>query len=120
MLALDHLPEHLIVLGGSYIGLEFAQMYRRFGAFVTVIEKGPRLVPREDEDISEAIRGILEGEGVAILTDAAATYVSQQGKAFPSASRRRPARDEILGSDLLLAIGRRPNTDDTRFGESRH
>ena len=65
MLALDRVPEHLVVVGGSYVGLEFGQMYRRFGAQVTIVEKSPRLVAREDEDVSEAIRGILEGEGVS-------------------------------------------------------
>jgi len=70
MLELDHLPEHLVVVGGSYVGLEFAQMYRRFGAEVTVVEKSPRLIAREDEDISEAIREILTGEGVNVRTGA--------------------------------------------------
>jgi len=70
MLELDHIPEHLVVVGGSYVGLEFAQMYRRFGAEVTVVEKAPRLVAREDEDISEAIREILTGEGVNVRTGA--------------------------------------------------
>jgi pyruvate/2-oxoglutarate dehydrogenase complex dihydrolipoamide dehydrogenase (E3) component len=70
IVALDVLPRHLVVVGGSYIGLEFAQMYRRFGAEVTVVEKGPRLVAREDEDVSQAIREILEGEGITVRTAA--------------------------------------------------
>ena len=70
ILRLDAVPKHLVVVGGSYIGLEFAQMYRRFGAEVTIVEKGARLISREDEDVSDAIKDILEGEGIAIRTDA--------------------------------------------------
>ncbi len=70
IILLDRVPRHLVIVGGSYIGLEFAQIYRRFGAEVTVVEKGPRLVSREDEDVSQAIREILEGEGIAIRTGA--------------------------------------------------
>src|SRR5690349_2887957 len=70
ILELDVVPEHLVIIGGSYIALEFAQMYRRFGAEVTVIEKGPRLTSREDEDVSAAIREILEGEGIQVVTGA--------------------------------------------------
>jgi pyruvate/2-oxoglutarate dehydrogenase complex dihydrolipoamide dehydrogenase (E3) component len=70
ILALDRVPDHLVVVGGSYIGLEFAQMYRRFGADVTVVEKGPRLIAREDEDVSEAIRTILVDEGITVRTEA--------------------------------------------------
>ena len=69
ILALDAVPEHLVVVGGSYIGLEFAQMYRRFGAEVTVVEMGPRLIAREDEDVSDAVREILEGEGIEVRTE---------------------------------------------------
>jgi pyruvate/2-oxoglutarate dehydrogenase complex dihydrolipoamide dehydrogenase (E3) component len=70
MMAVDFLPEHLVILGGSYIGLEFGQMYRRFGSEVTIVQRNPYLIPREDEDVSIAIREILEGEGIRILTDA--------------------------------------------------
>jgi pyruvate/2-oxoglutarate dehydrogenase complex dihydrolipoamide dehydrogenase (E3) component len=70
LLKLEVLPRHLVVVGGSYVGLEFAQMYRRFGSEVTVVEKSSRLLAREDEDVSDAIREILEGEGIAIRTDA--------------------------------------------------
>jgi len=108
MVALDRLPEHLVVLGGSYIGLEFAQMYRRFGAKVTVIERGPRLISREDEDISQAIREILQEEGVEVLTDATIESVAKAGSGI---SVHLETRD-IAGSDLLLAIGRTPNTAD--------
>ena len=108
IVALDRLPEHLVVLGGSYIGLEFAQMYRRFGAKVTVIERGPRLISREDEDISQAIREILQEEGVEVLTDATIESVAKAGSGI---SVHLETRD-IAGSDLLLAIGRTPNTAD--------
>ena len=70
---LDFVPRHLVVVGGSYIGLEFAQMYRRFGAEVTIVEKGPRLIAREDEDVSEAVREILADEGIEVRTDASAS-----------------------------------------------
>ncbi|MDX1540807.1 MAG: FAD-dependent oxidoreductase, partial [Geminicoccaceae bacterium] len=72
MMEVDYLPDHLVILGGSYIGLEFGQMYRRFGSEVTIVQRNPYLIPREDEDASIAIREILEGEGIRVLTDAAA------------------------------------------------
>jgi pyruvate/2-oxoglutarate dehydrogenase complex dihydrolipoamide dehydrogenase (E3) component len=112
MLAMDHVPKHLIVLGGSYIGLEFAQMYRRFGAAVTVIEQGARLVPREDEDISDAIRTILQDEGIEILIGTAAKSVMPHSEGVAVRVADAQGEREIVGSDLLLAIGRRPNTDD--------
>ena len=108
MVALDRLPDHLVVLGGSYIGLEFAQMYRRFGAKVTVIERGPRLISREDEDISQAIREILEEEGIEVLTGAKIQTVAKTATGISVHLENR----EIAGSDLLLAIGRTPNTAD--------
>jgi len=109
ILQLDRVPRHLVVIGGSYIGLEFAQMYRRFGAEVTVIERGPRLIGREDEDVSAAIRAILEDEGIAVRTGADDIRVAghQDGIAVAIAGGA-----EIIGSDLLVAVGRRPNTDD--------
>jgi len=107
---LDRVPKHLIVIGGSYIGLEFAQMYRRFGAEVTVIEKGPRLVGREDEEISGAIREILEAEGIAIRTGADdIRFRKHEDGVAVHVSAGTP---EVIGSDVLLAVGRRPNTDD--------
>src|SRR5262249_11831788 len=78
MMDVDFLPEHLVILGGSFVGLEFAQMYRRFGSEVTVIERGPRLLAREDEDIGDAVRGILEGEGVRVRTNAKVASVSSR------------------------------------------
>ena len=112
MMAVDFLPEHLVVLGGSYIGLEFGQMYRRFGSAVTVIQHGPRLVPREDDDIAYAIREILADEDITILTDADATRVEQRGGRIVVTVQTGGTRREVEGSHLLIATGRRPNTDD--------
>jgi pyruvate/2-oxoglutarate dehydrogenase complex dihydrolipoamide dehydrogenase (E3) component len=110
ILDLDTLPEHLVIIGGSYIALEFAQMYRRFGARVTVIEKGPRLTSREDEDVSAAIRDILEAEGIAIELDSTAISFRKRDNGFEVIPREGAA--PIAGSHLLMAIGRRPNTDE--------
>ena len=109
MLALDRLPEHLLVVGGSYVGLEFAQIYRRLGARVTIVERNPRLIGREDEDISEAVRAILEGEGIAIRTSAECIRL-MAGPAIGLDCEDGPP--EVAGSHVLLAVGRRPNTDD--------
>ena len=110
MLELDTVPEHLIVVGGSYIALEFAQMYRRFGARVTVIEKGPRLTSREDEDVSAAIREILEAEGIDVVVDADAIRFAKRDNGFEVVPSEGAA--PIAGTHLLVAIGRSPNTDD--------
>jgi pyruvate/2-oxoglutarate dehydrogenase complex dihydrolipoamide dehydrogenase (E3) component len=110
ILELDRVPDHLVIVGGSYIALEFAQMYRRFGARVTVIEKGPRLTAREDEDVSAAIRDILENEGIAVEVDATAISFRARPDGFEVTPR--DGADPIVGSHLLMAIGRRPNTDD--------
>jgi pyruvate/2-oxoglutarate dehydrogenase complex dihydrolipoamide dehydrogenase (E3) component len=112
ILELDTLPRHLVVVGGSYIGLEFAQMYRRFGSAVTVIERGQRLLGREDEDVSAGIRAILEGEGVAIRTGAACIRMASHGGEIAVGVDCTEGAPEIVGSHLLLAVGRRPNTDD--------
>jgi pyruvate/2-oxoglutarate dehydrogenase complex dihydrolipoamide dehydrogenase (E3) component len=112
MLALDRLPEHLIVIGGSYVGLEFAQMYRRFGAAVTVVEMGPRLVGREDEDVSQAILEILEGEGIAVRTGAECIRLAPHQNGVAVGVQCTSGDPQIVGSDVLLAVGRRPNTDD--------
>jgi pyruvate/2-oxoglutarate dehydrogenase complex dihydrolipoamide dehydrogenase (E3) component len=112
MMAVDFLPQHLVILGGSYIGLEFGQMYRRFGSEVTIIQRNERLIPREDPDISEAIREILEDEGIRILTDADATRVEGRGGEVAVSVSAGGASTEVVGSHLLVAAGRRPNTDD--------
>ncbi|OYU87496.1 MAG: mercuric reductase [Bradyrhizobiaceae bacterium PARB1] len=112
MLKLDRVPKHLVVVGGSYIGLEFAQMYRRFGAEVTVVEKGAHLVPREDSDISEMIREILEAEGIHIRTSAECITFKPHPDGVAVGVDCSEGAPEVIGSDVLLAVGRRPNTDD--------
>ncbi len=112
MLALDHVPEHLVVVGGSYIGLEFAQMYRRFGAEVTVIEKGPRLVAREDEDVSEAIREILTREGITVRTNAECISFAKHEQGVSVGINCASGEPASIGSHVLLAVGRQPNTAD--------
>jgi pyruvate/2-oxoglutarate dehydrogenase complex dihydrolipoamide dehydrogenase (E3) component len=110
ILDLDVLPEHLVVVGGSYIALEFAQMYRRFGAHVSVVEKGPRLTAREDEDVSAAIKEILEAEGIDVHLNASSMRIIKQDNGFhlyPS-----DGADPLSGTHLLVATGRQPNTDD--------
>ncbi|CAN5585504.1 FAD-containing oxidoreductase [soil metagenome] len=116
MLALDTLPKHLVIIGGSYIGIEFGQMYRRFGSEVTIIEKGPRLVAHEDEDISAAIKEILEKEGIHIRLNAECIHfrkdASDPEQPNIVGTTCTAAEPEIRGSHVLLAIGRKPNTDD--------
>ncbi|PRD55269.1 FAD-containing oxidoreductase [Phyllobacterium myrsinacearum] len=112
MMQLDTLPRHLVVIGGSYIGLEFAQMYRRFGAQVTVVEKGARLVGREDADVSEAIRTILENEGIACRLDANCIAFKRHADGTEVHLDCDSGARNVAGSHVLLAIGRRPNTDD--------
>ncbi len=112
LLELDALPRHLVVVGGSYVGLEFAQMFRRFGAAVTVVEKAPRLCSREDEDASDAIREILEAEGVAIRCDAECISFAPRGADIAVGVNCASGEPEVVGSHVLLAVGRRPNTDD--------
>ncbi|MEZ0363269.1 FAD-containing oxidoreductase [Mycobacterium sp. pUA109] len=110
ILELDTVPDHLVIIGGSYIALEFAQMYRRFGARVTVVEKGRRLAGREDEDVSATITDILQAEGIEIVVDADEISVAHGANGIQVTPRAGAA--PIAGSHLLLAVGRRPNTDD--------
>ncbi len=112
MMDVDFLPRHLLVLGGSYIGLEFGQMYRRFGSDVTIVEVGPRLIPREDEDVSEAVAAFLGREGVAIRTNAKCLGLSRRDGEIVMALDCDEGAREVKGSHLLVATGRRPNTDD--------
>jgi pyruvate/2-oxoglutarate dehydrogenase complex dihydrolipoamide dehydrogenase (E3) component len=111
MMRLDELPRHLVIVGGSYIGLEFAQMMRRFGAKVTVVEKSDRLLPREDEDVSQQIQAILEKEGVRFELGAECISLAprKNGIAVGASCQRQVPR--IVGSHVLLAVGRQPNTD---------
>jgi pyruvate/2-oxoglutarate dehydrogenase complex dihydrolipoamide dehydrogenase (E3) component len=112
IIELDRVPRHLVVIGGSYIGLEFAQMYRRFGAEVTVVEMSPRLVSREDPDVSEAVEDILRKEGINIRTSAECISFAKDDRGIRVGVDCSEGEPEILGSDVLLAVGRRPNTDD--------
>jgi pyruvate/2-oxoglutarate dehydrogenase complex dihydrolipoamide dehydrogenase (E3) component len=112
MMAVDFLPRHLVIVGGSYIGLEFAQMFRRFGSEVTVIEMGPRLIAREDEDISAAIKKILEAEGIQIRLNAECVAVAKRGDEVVARAECEEGAPEVAGSHLLMAVGRRPNTSD--------
>ncbi len=118
ILELDAVPEHLVVVGGSYIGLEFAQMFRRFGSQVTVIEKGPRLVAREDEDVSLAIKDILEREGIAVRVGAECIRFESRGDEVGVVVGCQTGAPEVMGSHVLLAVGRRPNTDDLELAKA--
>ncbi len=114
MMGVDELPEHLIVVGGSYIGLEFAQMYRRFGSRVTVIEYGNRPIAREDPDVSREVQAILEREGVKfhLAVHCAKVTATGGGTRVRIALNAGGTAHEVEGSHLLAAVGRRPNTDD--------
>ena len=112
IMEVDYLPEHLIVIGGSYIGLEFAQMYRRFGSEVTIVEVHDRLIGREDDDVSAAVKTIIENEGVNVRLNAECISVGQRGRQIVVGLECEDDFKEIVGSDLLLAVGRKPNTDD--------
>jgi len=118
MMDVDFLPEHLIIVGGSYIGLEFGQMYRRFGSNVTIVEKGPRLIPREDEDISKAIHEILEKENIQIRVNAECITARKEGDRIIVGLDCVDASREVAGSHVLLAVGRVPNTDDLGLGKA--
>lgn len=110
-LELDRLPGHLVVLGGGYVGLELAQVYRRFGSRVTIIDHGPRLAGREDPDVSEEVRSILEAEGIEVLLSTEVEQVEGRSGEHLRASMRIPDGQRILeGTDLLVAVGRIPNT----------
>ncbi len=118
ILELDVLPQHLVVVGGSYVGLEFAQMYRRFGAAVTVVEMSPRLIAREDEDVSAAVKDILEAEGVSVRLDAKCIQFEPRGVEVAVRLECASGAPELIGSHVLLAVGRRPNTDDLGLDEA--
>jgi pyruvate/2-oxoglutarate dehydrogenase complex dihydrolipoamide dehydrogenase (E3) component len=118
MMELDFLPEHLIVVGGSYIGLEFGQMYRRFGSKVTIVEMGERLIAREDPEVSQAVKEVLEGEDIQIRVNAKCISVrKEQDRVFVGLDCADDNR-QVQGSHLLLAVGRVPNTDDLRLDKA--
>jgi pyruvate/2-oxoglutarate dehydrogenase complex dihydrolipoamide dehydrogenase (E3) component len=112
MMDVDFLPEHLVIVGGSYIGLEFGQMYRRFGSEVTIVEMGPRLIGREDEDISEAVRQILGAEGIQIRLNAKCISLGMRDSRIAVGMECAEGPPEVLGTHVLLAVGRTPNTHD--------
>jgi pyruvate/2-oxoglutarate dehydrogenase complex dihydrolipoamide dehydrogenase (E3) component len=118
ILALDRVPEHLVVIGGSYIGLEFGQMYRRFGAAVTVIEMSPRLIAREDEDVSNEVRAIFEREGIGVRTSATCIGLAPHAHGVAVSVDCTDGEPVVSGSHLLLAVGRRPNTGDLGLAEA--
>ncbi|WP_151637625.1 FAD-containing oxidoreductase [Noviherbaspirillum aerium] len=112
ILELDELPKHLLIIGGSYIGLEFAQIYRRFGSMVTVLEVGPRLISREDEEVSLAVQQILEGEGIRFHFNAGKMRVNQNGTSIALQAESDGKPVETSGSHILIGAGRVPNTGD--------
>jgi pyruvate/2-oxoglutarate dehydrogenase complex dihydrolipoamide dehydrogenase (E3) component len=112
LLALDVLPKHLVIVGGSYIGIEFGQMYRRFGSEVTIIEKSSRLVPREDEDVSASVLSILQGEGITVRLDAECIELAPHAQGVQARANCTEGEPIVTGSHVLLAVGRTPNTQD--------
>jgi pyruvate/2-oxoglutarate dehydrogenase complex dihydrolipoamide dehydrogenase (E3) component len=112
MMELDLVPPHLLVIGGSYVGLEFAQMMRRFGSRVTVIEMGPRLIGREDEDVSQAVKEILEAEEIEVRLNATCLALERDGNGVAASLRCEDGAPRAAGSHVLLAVGRAPSTAD--------
>ncbi len=112
MMDIDFLPEHLVIVGGSYVGLEFAQIYRRFGSEVTIVEKGPRLIGREDEDVSQAVREILEAEGILVRLNANCISLAKHSGGVVVHTQCSEDPKEVAGTHVLLAVGRVPNTSD--------
>lgn len=112
MMEVDFLPEHLVILGGGYIALEFGQMYRRFGSEVTIVQRGKRLLKQEDEDVSDAVREILENEGVQVCTDTGDYRIEKRGERIVIQMKCGGEKREVAGSHLLVATGRTPNTHD--------
>jgi pyruvate/2-oxoglutarate dehydrogenase complex dihydrolipoamide dehydrogenase (E3) component len=112
VMEVDFVPEHLVVVGGSYVGLEFGQMFRRFGSRVTVVEMGPRLIGREDEDVSVAVREFLEAEGIAVRTGAECIGLKPHARGVALSVDCKEGEPEVVASHVLWAAGRVPNTDD--------
>lgn len=112
MMDVDFLPEHLVIVGGSYVGLEFAQMYRRFGSKVTIVEMGPRVIGREDQDVSEAVREILGAEGIHIRLNAKCISLAKHERGVAIGMDCQEGAPELFATNVLLAVGRVPNTSD--------
>jgi pyruvate/2-oxoglutarate dehydrogenase complex dihydrolipoamide dehydrogenase (E3) component len=112
MMDVDFLPEHLIIVGGSYVGLEFGQMYRRFGSQVTVVEMGSRLIGREDEDVSQAVREILEAEGIQVRLNAKCISLAKLDGRVAVGVNCDAGEPDVSGTHVLMAVGRTPNTSD--------
>lgn len=119
ILNLDILPEHLLVVGGSYVGIEFAQMFRRFGASVTIVERGQRLLSREDEDVSACMKEILEGEGIDVRLNNDCIHLKGSGTDVAIGLECPQEEKAVRGSHILLAVGRSPNTDDLNAAAAR-
>jgi pyruvate/2-oxoglutarate dehydrogenase complex dihydrolipoamide dehydrogenase (E3) component len=111
VMELDEVPKHLLVLGGGYIGLEFGQLFRRLGSAVTIIQSGPKLLTKEDDDVAEEVRKILEEDGIEVLLNASARSVRREGNGVAITVKIGGGEREVSGSHLLLAVGRVPNTD---------
>jgi pyruvate/2-oxoglutarate dehydrogenase complex dihydrolipoamide dehydrogenase (E3) component len=118
MMDVDFVPEHLLIIGGSYVGLEFGQMYRRFGSRVTIIEMAPRLVGREDPDVSQAIHDILAAEDIAIRLDAKCLTLESAPGGVQVSLQCAEGAPTASGTHVLLAVGRVPNTDDLGLREA--
>ncbi|MFS8085168.1 MAG: mercuric reductase, partial [Acidobacteriota bacterium] len=112
IMELDKLPDHLLVLGGGYIGLEFGQMFRRFGSEVTIVQRAGQLLGREDADVADAVLKVLEEDGIKVLLDTEAVSVSRQAANIELTVRTSESEQALGGSHLLVAVGRKPNTED--------
>jgi pyruvate/2-oxoglutarate dehydrogenase complex dihydrolipoamide dehydrogenase (E3) component len=112
IMELDELPKHLLVLGGGYIGLEFGQMFRRFGSRVTIIQRTGQLLAREDQDVAEAVLGVMKEDGIDVLLNSEALRVQQDGKQINLNVSSDDGEQTLSGTHLLVAVGRRPNTED--------
>jgi pyruvate/2-oxoglutarate dehydrogenase complex dihydrolipoamide dehydrogenase (E3) component len=119
MMGVDFLPPHLVIIGGSYVGLEFGQMFRRFGSEVTIVEMADRLIQREDEDVSAAILEVLEREGVHVRLGAKCIAFSNQGSEIGVRVQCSSGPEEVRGTHVMLAVGRKPNTDDLGLEQAR-
>src|SRR5262249_17958242 len=112
VMQLSELPEHLLILGGGYVGLEFGQMFRRFGSRVTVVHQNGQILPREDADVPEELQKALEDEGIHFLLNANTSRVEKRGREISLVMDAGRGSQTVTGSHLLVATGRRPNTDD--------